>query len=81
METTEQIIRKIEELPPGERQKIAEYLKTVEDEMIETFYPPEVMEEIDRDIEEAKQGINASPVLKDEEANDYLKNLMNQKNT
>jgi len=62
MKTAEEIIVAIEGLPPEEVEKVWEYLHSVDD-FRPTEYPPEVLEEIAMDVEEAKRGINVSPTF------------------
>lgn len=65
MRTAEEIIQEIKELPWEERQKVAEYLSVEEEEpFLKTRYSPEDMAKLERDVEEYKQGIDISPVLK-----------------
>ncbi|RJP18472.1 MAG: hypothetical protein C4527_28920 [Candidatus Omnitrophota bacterium] len=62
MKTAEEIIVAIEGLPPEEVEKVWEYLNSVDD-FRPTEYPSEVLEEIARNVEEAKRGINVSPTF------------------
>ncbi|MGI6455544.1 MAG: hypothetical protein ACOX5R_07945 [bacterium] len=62
MKTAEEVMKLIQELAPEEKQKLFDY---VTDEMNyrETEYPPHIIEELNRDAEEARKGINSSPVF------------------
>lgn len=68
MKTAEKIIQEIRNLPPEERQKVADYLYAEEEELFRvTKLSPEDMAKLDRDMEEYRQGIDVSPVLKTKE--------------
>ena len=59
MKTAEDAIAVIQELPPEEQQKVADYLTSGEEEYIEEEnYSPEDIAKILKSGEEARQGIN-----------------------
>ncbi len=65
MKTAIEIIAEIQELPLNERQKVSNYLMNEEEtESSITDFTPEILEVIDRNIQEAQQGINVSPTFK-----------------
>lgn len=63
MKTANDIIGEIQELSLDERQKVIDYLSADDGKFTETCYSKEIIEEIDRDIEEAERGINVSPAF------------------
>jgi len=76
MKTAEEVISIILELSPEERQKVVHFLYDEDDEAFKMEeYSPEEMEKLDTDQEEARRGINISPVLEGDEAISYLERL------
>ena len=63
MKTAEEVLAIIRELPPEERQKIAEYMNADEEKFLEENYSPEDVAKILKSGEEAERGINVSPEL------------------
>ncbi|MEW6236321.1 MAG: hypothetical protein AB1656_13120 [Candidatus Omnitrophota bacterium] len=68
MKTAEEVIAIIQELPPEERQKVAEYLNESEEEFLEENYSPEDIALLDRLQDEAERGINVEEFASMEEA-------------
>jgi len=58
MKTAEEVIVIIQELPPEEREKVAEYLNAREEHFPEEHYSPEDIAKILQSGEEAERGIN-----------------------
>jgi hypothetical protein len=76
MQTDEDIILTINELPPEKKRIVIDYINAVKEESFKvTHYSPEVMVEIDRDAEEAKRGENVYGPFKGKEAIDFLTEL------
>ncbi|MEW6236319.1 MAG: hypothetical protein AB1656_13110 [Candidatus Omnitrophota bacterium] len=76
MKTAEEVIEILQELPPEERRKVAEYLYESEEEFLEENYSPEDMAKIEHDLEEAKQGINViGPFYTTEELLSHLDSI------
>jgi len=75
MKTAEEVIVIIQELPPEEREKVAEYLNASEEQFMEEDYSPEDAAKILKSVEEADRGINVSPELEGDEAIAYLQRL------
>ncbi len=77
MKTGAQFITEFEKLAPEEKQIVVDYVVSSGDGIFkETDYSPEIMAEIEHDLEEARQGINVSPELEGEEAVNYLRRLL-----
>ncbi len=76
MKTGAQFITAFEKLAPEEKQIVVDYVVSNGKEIFkETRYSPEIMDEIEHDLVEARQGINVSPELEGEQAVNYLKRL------
>ena len=82
MKTAQEIILEIGELPPEERQAVFDYVDSQKDvdshidlEYQPTQYSSEIMTELDRAQEEARQGININGPFSGQEALDYLERL------
>jgi hypothetical protein len=76
VKTGAQLITEFEKLAPEEKQIVVDYVVSNGEEVFkETCYSSKIMDEIEHDLEEARQGINVSPELESEEAVNYLKRL------
>lgn len=68
MKTADEVIQDIQELSFEERQKVVDYLLLEDDEPFQpTRLSPEDMAKLDQDMEEYRQGIDVSPVLRTKE--------------
>lgn len=76
MRTADEIILEIQELPPEERQKVADYLNAGDGgEFLEEDYSPEDIAKLDRIQDEVERGINIIGPFSGTEAIEYLKKL------
>ena len=79
MQTDEEIVSTIKELPLEKKRIVVDYINAVKEESFKvTHYSPEIMAEINHDAEEAKRGENVYGPFKGQEAINFLTELEKQ---
>ncbi len=92
MKTAEDIIEEIQELAPDQKNKVIDYVNSIQDEKNAEFlnrafeeeyveeenYSPEDIAKLDRAQEDAKKGINMSGPFRGEEVINFLRRLDKQ---